>query len=415
MIIDARYGIANDNNRRRAHRPENADMTVPMGALLRAIALAAPLASVALAAPARADALDDAVLWMTSLGLKDNNAPHTRESAAKLYQLDLGYVADLSKFKPEDLRHADALPKLTTFTMSKKEFDDKVAAEIAKLKRITRIVATGSTMTDKGLADLATMANLEVLHIGGAMNTPSTFTVEGLKALAKMPKLRDIDLSFSSVGDAGLAALKTAPRLGQIYLIGAKNIGRPGLVALAEMKSLSGLVLQWVEVNEEVEALAASTSLQDITFMAAYNSKIVIDDVGAMHLAKIKTLTKVVLWHTKVTDKTMIALATLPKLRTLIISKTAVGDEGFKVFANHAELGTIWAGETQVTDASAAAFAAMKKLSSLSVDSAKMTDAGLVVMAANLNLTSIDVRKTAVTDDGAAKAKAINAKLRVSK
>lgn len=383
--------------------------------MIRLSLAAAAIAVLALAGPAYADPLDDAVAWMTSIGLKHSGAPYTRDTASKLYQVDLSYGVDMTKFKPEDLRHIAALPGVRTFAMRNKSFDDAVAAEVAKLRQLTTVHATESTMTDKGLVELAKLPALDTLRIGGSMFTPSPFTAEGFKTLASMPKLRDLDISQSQAGDAGLIALKAAPQLTQLYMIGARNVGRPGLAALASMKTLRGLVMQWVDVNEEVEALAASTSLDDITFMGSAQSKVVLDDAGAVHLAKIKSLTKVVVWHTKVTDKTMAALATLPKLRTLIINKTAIGDEGFKAFANHPELTTIWADETQITDASAPVFASLKKLGSLNLEATKLTDAGLLTMAANPSITSITARKTAVTDDGVTKAKAVNAKLRVSK
>lgn len=380
--------------------------------LLAGAAAGAALAGLPRAA--RADAMDDLIAWLDEIGVKHGGQSFSRDTLIRATYLDLGR-AQAAKYRPEGLRHLAAMPALRGVALTSKTFDDASAPELAKFERFTSVSINGARMTDKGLAVLAGMPNLETLFADGGLSEPSAYTAEGMKPLAAMAKLSQLSLSHSAIGDAGLAVLKAAPRLRIFTLIGAKNIGAPGLAALAAAPPLRILNLQWVEVNEEVEALAASTTLEDVTFMGAFNSKKVLDDAGAVHLAKIKSLTKAVVWHTRVTNKTAAALATLPRLRTLICNKTAIGDDGFKAFAAHAEIATIWAGETATTDAAAPAFAAMPKLNWLTLDNTKLTDAGLAKIAESRSLGSLSVRDTAVTDAGVAKAKEINAKLRVSK
>ncbi|QQS12524.1 MAG: hypothetical protein IPK81_24155 [Rhodospirillales bacterium] len=374
-------------------------------------------AAVALAAgPARADALDDALAWLTEIGAKDHNKPFTKESLAKLYSISLGTNEIAAKLKPDDLKHLAALPALRSLDLSNKAYGDDMAAAAAKLANIQSLNMGGENqLTDKALLEIGRMVKLESLTLSGSLFAPSKYTAAGVKALAALPNLQTLDLSQSSFGDAGLIELKAAPKLRSLNIIGAKGVGRPGLEALAAIKTLRRLVLQWVEVDEEVEALTASTAIEDIVFMGAFNTKKHFTDAGGVQLAKMKQLTSVAIWHTKVTDKTLVALAALPRLRTLIVSKTEVTDAGFAPFAKHATLATVWASETKLTGAGMAHFAAMPKLGSLSIDDTKVTNAGLLTLAANAALTSVSARKTGVDDAGIAKAKEVNPKLRVSK
>lgn len=95
-------------------------------------------------------------------------------------------------------------------TMVNKVADLKVLAGINTLEELN---LGGSDFGDDGLAAVSELKNLRVLHLGHVGRSDKTaFTTEGLKALAKLPKLESLFLHLHKPNDAMipvLAFLKT--------------------------------------------------------------------------------------------------------------------------------------------------------------------------------------------------------------
>jgi internalin A len=123
-------------------------------------------------------------------------------------------------------------------------------------------LAGGIKITDLGLAKLAKLKKLRVLDVSGAQITPSGLKVlQGFprlerlnlwncKALddsaapvfAAIPSLTNLDLSETSIGDATLETLASLPRLKQLYLTDTKVT--PG-AAEAFRKGRPGTFVSW--------------------------------------------------------------------------------------------------------------------------------------------------------------------------
>jgi hypothetical protein len=95
-------------------------------------------------------------------------------------------------------------------TMVNKLPDLKALASITTLEELN---LGGSDFGDEGLATLSALTNLRVLHLGHVGRSDKTaFTTEGLKALAKLPKLESLIIHLHKPDDAMipvLASLKT--------------------------------------------------------------------------------------------------------------------------------------------------------------------------------------------------------------
>lgn len=95
-------------------------------------------------------------------------------------------------------------------TMVNKVPDLKALAGITTLEELN---LGGSDFGDEGLATLSALTNLRVLHLGHVGRSDKTaFTTEGLKALAKLPKLESLIIHLHKPDDAMipvLAGLKT--------------------------------------------------------------------------------------------------------------------------------------------------------------------------------------------------------------
>ncbi len=95
-------------------------------------------------------------------------------------------------------------------TMVNKVPDLKALSDITTLEELN---LGGSDFGDEGLATLSALTNLRVLHLGHVGRSDKTaFTTEGLKALAKLPKLESLIIHLHKPDDAMipvLAGLKT--------------------------------------------------------------------------------------------------------------------------------------------------------------------------------------------------------------
>lgn len=333
----------------------------------------------------------DVAAWLTSVNAKLNSKEPTAELVAKATRLDLSGVKD--KLVPADLAKLKGMP-LRDIDLGGKAGNDATVAELVKAQPNLEMLNLGSSsITDAALVEVAKLTRLRDLAL---YKTP--ITGAAMVSVAKIASLKKLDLSDTKVGDEGLEALKTSS-IDNLWFNHMKGVTKKGVAALAAMPKLNKLVLQWAEINAEVEELVKSKTLKEITFM---NSTL--DDVGAAHLAKLKTLENLFLWSTKVTDKTMEAISGLP-LKVLYISRTTVGDAGLKSLAKIKTLETLWIDHTPSTDAGLASFANHPTLRWLQADETKVTDACVATLITLPKLETFTAKKSAVTDAAVGKLK----------
>ena len=86
---------------------------------------------------------------------------------------------------------------------------------------------------------------------------PTTATVEPAATfavlLAGLNGLQTLDVSSTAIGDAVLEAVKGLPALGSLWFNSMKGVTRKGMAAIAAMPALRMLVIQFAEINEEVD------------------------------------------------------------------------------------------------------------------------------------------------------------------
>jgi hypothetical protein len=336
--------------------------------------------------------------WLQTLGAEVNSQKPTPELVAKAYSVDFGHAkglvtADLAKLKGiSGLREVD---------LDKDSATDANVAELARQVPNLKTLKLWANVTDPAMADVAKFTGLEELSLQG-----SKVTDAGMANVAKCPKLARLTLSKTAVTENGLEALKG---------LGLTNLvfdGLPGtkkaMAALAAMPKLKVLQAQFATVNDELGELAKAPALQELTLMATAN----LDDVGGAHLGKIKTLERLFIWNTRVTDKTMAALSGLP-LKTLYVSRTGLTDEGMKSLAKIKTLETLWIEETAVGDKGVAAFAKHPKLRWLKADKTKITDACVDTLVTLAELDTLQAPKAGITEAGEKKLKEKFPKARV--
>ena len=126
-----------------------------------------------------------------------------------------------------ELTGAD-LEKVVNLTFLFK-LNDKGINEVAKLKRLRRLLLVKTGITNAGLRDLATLPELLSVTISG-----SDITDAGLKELAKLRQLEELGLPATPVTDQGLKELAKLKNLYSINLKGTK-VAKVGVTALQKV------------------------------------------------------------------------------------------------------------------------------------------------------------------------------------
>ena len=235
----------------------------------------------------------------------------------------------------------DPNPLETPTTVLARSWDDLLDA--VREQRLSAIHATGQ-MTDAMLERVSRLEQIEKLDLNGSR----AITDDGVRHLARLPKLRTLDLGGCAIGNAALEA-----------------IGR--------IASLERIILSWTHVT----------------------------DAGVAHLAGCGALRVVDLSGTRTGDGAIAALAGLPALRHFR-SGNEVSDHGLAYFRDYPAFRT-WSGDEpplhlfsydehpnllqlrgRFTDAGLAQLAACEGLYALNLDSNQLlvTGAGLAPLAA---------------------------------
>lgn len=156
-----------------------------------------------------------------------------------------------------------------------------------------------------------------------AVDLQASWVSDGeLALLAKLPKLRQLDLSMTRITDAGLRALRAASELEEVNLYYAELITDEGLGAARGWPRLKRLNLRGTKASDNaLEYLAATPELEWL-------------DVG----------------FSQVTDSGLYRLAALPKLRTLVLGGNKLTETGLAAISELRHLEVLDLGGKQRTD-----------------------------------------------------------------
>jgi hypothetical protein len=342
--------------------------------------------------PARADTPAAAAEWLKALGAPLADAKGfvtpTPESIAEVKWVSFARVP-AEKLNAADLAKLRALPKLEEVVFGGNAGTDAGVAEIAKAApKLRRLWLFRSAVTDAAFPHVATLTELEELHLAGARISASA-----LVEVARLKKLRVLDLDDTDVGDAGLEAIRAMPALAEVSFKDMRGVGPRGMAALAGLRRLDTLHLAFAEVDDSLEKLAASRTLRQLVLLRA-----TVTDARAASIAKIKSLRVLALSYTPITDGALAHVSSLPQLSTLELVNTRVTDDGVKALGQTKTLTVLDLSDTQTTDAALDALAELPKLTSLVLRGTKVTDAGIAKLARMKSLKHVDLAATVVTE-----------------
>lgn len=285
-----------------------------------------------------------------------------------------GHVIDMHENRIEPRRR-----------LSGDEWDALIS--VMKERRITRLTAAG-LMTDAVLARVATLDHVTALAIGGSRE----LTDEGLRHLARMPQLEDLNLSEYPGGrltDRGLDVLRHLPNLRRFEMTwqrgitdaGASNLrfcnhlervdlmGSPtgdgviealegkqtlrhfksgrmvtdaGLRRLQNVPALTGLLIDGPFTNDGLASLAGLERLTDLDLF--WHVTHVTAD-GFAHLVKLPNLAVLGADGRLSDDGAMRHIGAMPRLRRLRAQESAATEVGFEALSRSPTLEGFWGRE----------------------------------------------------------------------
>ncbi len=296
------------------------------------------------------------------------------------------------------------------------QMTDAALAKITELGHVVSLQLAGSRrVTDAGLQQLARLPKLRELNLSGC-----SFTDRGLEIFRQLPELRRFELHWhKDVSDTGLAHLAACQHLERVDLMGSPA-GDGTLAALVGKRNLRHLKTgtrttdaalpllheypifkMWHGGEERHSLMSAESELNHLMIDGPFT------DAGLTHLRGLDGLFGLsFFWHSKAftsaglapladlpnlaflgcegercNDDTMRRIAAIPRLRMLQAQGTVATDAGFAALSQSATLEYLWGRECpNLTGRGFASLASMPSLRGLAVSCKRVDDAALTLL-----------------------------------
>ncbi len=289
------------------------------------------------------------------------------------------------------------------------QMTDAMLDDVSRIEHITTLKLGGSrSVTDAGVRHLARLSRLRHLDLSG-----TGITDRGLEVLRALPELETISLAWTKVTDAGIAHLSGCERLSNVNLQGTSS-GDGALRALAGKARLcqlrtgnavtdAGLALlheiamfkSWHGGEPQMGLLSydagpnylllrgpftdrGMTQLEGLDGLFALNLDASELGITAAGLAPLVGLPNLGWLAVDATDDSMPYIARMPRLRFLGCQDTVAGDDGFVSLSQSKSIEYIWGRRCHnLRTRGFAALARMPALRGLSVSCKNVEDSGL--------------------------------------
>jgi hypothetical protein len=283
---------------------------------------------------------------------------------------------------------------------------DMTDAELALFKDLSKIKylsLNGNRITDKGLAIVKAMPELNQLDIGG---NPE-ITDAGLEHLYALKNLANLSAGGTKVSADGMKKLAAA--LPQCRITGDGGTIEPSASPDADRKAAEWMLSIGgeVQVNRQGHPIAAVAKLPTgpIELIGVWTREyLLVTDADLARFEGCKNLTHLGLTGCKrVSDAGMARFKGRTNFTGLELNATGVGDAGVENFKGNTGLLTLNLGGTAVSDTGLAGFSACKQLGNLQLWNTSVTDTGLSYFKDCKSLTNLDLSNCkGVTDSGLA-------------
>ena len=243
---------------------------------------------------------------------------------------------------------AEAFPDLVNLDISRNSrLTDAAAREIAKLQHLETLGLLFCDFSEFGILNIAKLPKLKALDIRGNMKIGDG----GMEALAKIPTLRSLKHRSPAVTDAGIQALAAAKALDNLEIQDLRITGQSGKF-IRQMEKLNGLIifrcdnfdsegvlaLKGLKLNRlTLRGLPINDSAMEVfrdlpTVKRLYLQELPsVSDFGLENTVHLKDLEILDIWEVPLTDKSMETIAKFASLKELRLKGTKVTDKGIEV------------------------------------------------------------------------------------
>lgn len=290
-------------------------------------------------------------------------------------------IRSCEKITDAGLTHLNELPNLIELELRDcKGLTDAGLATLRALPKLEILRLSDRQATNKGLAELNSLKNLQELAIHGTLGDESRVNDAALAHIAGFTTLKRLSItsipiaSTSEITDAGLAHLGRLVDLEELTLQAGNRVTDTGLQPLNRLSKLRLLNLSYGQPGDAGFAvLGQLTSLEDLVVSAPDNQSR-ISDAGLARLIGLKNLRRLI----------------LPQL-------PAVSDDGLQSIGKLAALEDLTLNGSQITDAGLSNLAHLTHLKSLSLSQTPgITGSGLVHLQGATGLEKLTLAETAV-------------------
>jgi hypothetical protein len=228
------------------------------------------------------------------------------------------------------LKHVVFCHSLRKLDLANCEIHGEGLKYVAEITGLLELNLTLTPVDDSGLKHLSTLTHLRTL---GLASTKCTGT--GFQHLTGLKKLENVNMHFTPVNDAGLQAISQLPLSGRLWL-GHTHFTDAGAAHLSELTKLKRCGLGSMEKASSGEVIAALVKLplEDLSLLDNQATP-----VGVSHAAKIATLKTLDIAHgPTVGDDSLPLLAAMPELTELKIGSAQLTDDGLQALATAKKL-----------------------------------------------------------------------------
>ena len=249
------------------------------------------------------------------------------------------------------------------------ETTDEVLGLLQELPSLRRITLQGARITDRGLAHLSQLGQLEDLDLRSCKH----ITDAGMKHVSKLSKLTNLQLYNTRVGDKALGHLLRLENLESLDLHSTKVTD----LGLNELQKLPRL--RFLDIGGKGPT-----------------------DAGLRYVGRLHQLERLELAESSFTDLGLGQLKRLTRLTHLFIARTRITGVGFKHLGDLQRLELLHASQTRFSDKGLKYLAPLKRLKSLALDGTNVSDLGLKHLKSLERLKDLGLEDTQVTKHGKA-------------
>jgi hypothetical protein len=244
----------------------------------------------------------------------------------------------------------------------------------------------------ESIAALAALEHLKHLQINDGQ-----ISLDSMHAIGALPQSPEVSFQNILLDDDFLtSAADSGIHLHYVYSP-MSSVTDAGLEAVARLPTLTSLLLKRCPITDGgLAALHGHPALRHVQL-----DDCPITDAAVEHLATLPDLQQLSLSGTQVTDDGIAKLSQAPLLWQLHLKRTRVTSAGLRALVQSPMLKELALDQTGVGDAEMAILADMAKIETVSLAGTKVADQGMAILA-SARMSKLSVRDTRVTQAGVA-------------